>query len=527
MASRKAIIQVILYHGSLDSNTRQNGEILINVCRQALAFGTTDGEARSSHFKNLLRQNMLTFWKDRLVEIRNSRDIRYKHVLPFARIRKIMKSDKKVKMISSDTPILFAKACELFILDLTLRAWMNAEDNSRQSLRHCDVFTAIMGEELLSFLAKIISSDRYQKEISADSHGGDTHQCPANPMNTKERPAYPMTLQNLNSALLMRSPEAPQHLVFPPSFSAAETNYRQGSNEQTLVDCPGGTDQYPEYPMNLHNLNSALLTRSYAAPQHHAFLPSFSSTENNYRQGFNDQTVADCRGDTNEHLANPMNFHNLNSFSLRSQEGPQHLVFPPEFSSVETNYLPDLNDQTVADYRGDTNEHLANPMNFHNLNSIIFNQLSLRRQEEPQHLVFPPEFSSAETNYLPDLNDQTVANCRGDTNEHPANPMNFHNLNSIIFNQFSLRSQEGPQHLVFPPESSSAETNYLPNLNGQTIADCRGDTNEHPANPMNFHNLNSIIFNQLLLRRQEGPQHLVSPPEFSSAETNYLPDLNE
>ncbi|XP_022879812.1 uncharacterized protein LOC111397224 isoform X14 [Olea europaea var. sylvestris] len=470
MASRKAIIQVILYHGSLDSNTRQNGEILINVCRQALAFGTTDGEARSSHFKNLLRQNMLTFWKDRLVEIRNSRDIRYKHVLPFARIRKIMKSDKKVKMISSDTPILFAKACELFILDLTLRAWMNAEDNSRQSLRHCDVFTAIMGEELLSFLAKIISSDRYQKEISADSHGGDTHQCPANPMNTKERPAYPMTLQNLNSALLMRSPEAPQHLVFPPSFSAAETNYRQGSNEQTLVDCPGGTDQYPEYPMNLHNLNS---------------------------------------------------------FSLRSQEGPQHLVFPPEFSSVETNYLPDLNDQTVADYRGDTNEHLANPMNFHNLNSIIFNQLSLRRQEEPQHLVFPPEFSSAETNYLPDLNDQTVANCRGDTNEHPANPMNFHNLNSIIFNQFSLRSQEGPQHLVFPPESSSAETNYLPNLNGQTIADCRGDTNEHPANPMNFHNLNSIIFNQLLLRRQEGPQHLVSPPEFSSAETNYLPDLNE
>ncbi|CAA3027108.1 nuclear transcription factor Y subunit gamma-like isoform X1, partial [Olea europaea subsp. europaea] len=357
---------------SLDSNTRQNGEILTNVCRQALAFGTTDGEARSFHFKNLLRQNMLTFWNDRLAEIRNSRDIRYKHVLPFARIRKIMKTDKKVKMISADTPILFAKACEIFILDLTLRAWMNAEDNSRQSLRRRDVFTAIMGEELLSFLAKIVSSDRYQ-EISADSHGGDTHQCPANPMNTNERPAYPTTLQNLNLALLMRSQEVPQHLVFPPSFSAAETNYRQGSNEQTVADCRGCTDQYPEYPMNLHNLNSALLTRSYAAPQHHVFLPSFSSTENNYRQGFNDQTVADCRGDTNEHPANPMNFHNLNSFSLRSQEGSQHLVFPPESSSAETNYLPDLNDQTIADCRGDTNEHPANPMNFHNLNSVSDN----------------------------------------------------------------------------------------------------------------------------------------------------------
>ncbi|CAA3027110.1 nuclear transcription factor Y subunit gamma-like isoform X1 [Olea europaea subsp. europaea] len=181
---------------------------IIKIAKHSLK--KQDGAARSSHFMILLKQNMLTFWKERLVEIRNSRDIQYKHLLPFARIRKI---------ISADTPILFAKACEIFILDLTLRAWMNAEDNSRQSLQPRDVFTAIMGEELLSFLAKIVSSDRYE-------------------------------------ALLMRSQEAPQHLVFPQSFSAAETNYRQGSNEQRVADCPGGTDQYSEYPMYLHNLNS-------------------------------------------------------------------------------------------------------------------------------------------------------------------------------------------------------------------------------------------------------------------------------
>lgn len=289
-----------------------------------------DEETRSFRSKNLLRLKMLTFWKDRLVEIRNSRDVCYRHLLPFARIRKIMKSDKRVKMITADTPILFAKACEIFILELTLRAWMNTEDSNRQALQRCDVVEAVMGEELLSFLAKIVSFDRDQKETAA----GDTHQCPA----------YPMNLHNLNSALLMRSQEVPQHPVFPPSFSSAEINYQQGYNVQTVADCPRGTHHYPVYPMNLHNLNSALHTRSYEVPQHHVFPPSFSSAETNYRQGFNEQLVADCPGDTREYPAYPMSLHNLNSALLvRSQEGPQHLVFPPQFSSSETNNLPDLN----------------------------------------------------------------------------------------------------------------------------------------------------------------------------------------
>ena len=41
--------------------------------------------------------------------------------LPLARIKRIMKSDEDVKMISAEAPVLFAKACELFILDMGLR----------------------------------------------------------------------------------------------------------------------------------------------------------------------------------------------------------------------------------------------------------------------------------------------------------------------------------------------------------------------------------------------------------------------
>jgi nuclear transcription factor Y gamma len=38
-----------------------------------------------------------------------------------ARIKRIMKSDEDVRMISAEAPVLFAKACELFVMDMTIR----------------------------------------------------------------------------------------------------------------------------------------------------------------------------------------------------------------------------------------------------------------------------------------------------------------------------------------------------------------------------------------------------------------------
>lgn len=56
-------------------------------------------------------------------------------VLPLARIKKIMKLDEDVKMISAEAPLLFAKAAEIFIHELTLRAWIHTEDNKRRTLQ--------------------------------------------------------------------------------------------------------------------------------------------------------------------------------------------------------------------------------------------------------------------------------------------------------------------------------------------------------------------------------------------------------
>jgi hypothetical protein len=38
-------------------------------------------------------------------------------------------------MISSETPVLFAKACEVFIIELTYRAWAFTLESKRRTLQ--------------------------------------------------------------------------------------------------------------------------------------------------------------------------------------------------------------------------------------------------------------------------------------------------------------------------------------------------------------------------------------------------------
>ena len=74
------------------------------------------------------------------------------HQVPLARVKKIMKTDEDVRMISGEVPVLFAKAAELFILELTLRAWIHTEENKRRTLQRLDIATAISRTDTFDFL---------------------------------------------------------------------------------------------------------------------------------------------------------------------------------------------------------------------------------------------------------------------------------------------------------------------------------------------------------------------------------------
>ncbi|CAH1985648.1 unnamed protein product [Acanthoscelides obtectus] len=80
-------------------------------------------------------------------------------VLPLARIKKIMKLDEDVKMISAEAPLLFAKAAEIFIHELTLRAWIHTEDNKRRTLQRNDIAMAITKYDQFDFLIDIVPRD--------------------------------------------------------------------------------------------------------------------------------------------------------------------------------------------------------------------------------------------------------------------------------------------------------------------------------------------------------------------------------
>jgi len=85
----------------------------------------------------------------------------------------IMKSDEDVRMISAEAPVLFAKACELFILELTLRSWMHSEESKRRTLQRNDIAAAITKTDVFDFLLDIVPREEAKEEaVRLPSNGG-------------------------------------------------------------------------------------------------------------------------------------------------------------------------------------------------------------------------------------------------------------------------------------------------------------------------------------------------------------------
>lgn len=74
-----------------------------------------------------------------------------------------MKLDGDVKMISAEAPMLFSKAAEIFIHELTLRAWVHTEDNKRRTLQRNDIAMAITKYDQFDFLIDIVPRDELKQ----------------------------------------------------------------------------------------------------------------------------------------------------------------------------------------------------------------------------------------------------------------------------------------------------------------------------------------------------------------------------
>ncbi|KAE8734112.1 Nuclear transcription factor Y subunit C-9 [Hibiscus syriacus] len=113
-----------------------------------------------------LQQHLQRFWSNQYQEIEQTTDFR-NHNLPLARIKKIMKADEDVRMISAEAPVVFARACEMFILELTLRSWNHTEENKRRTLQKNDIGAAITGTDIFDFLVDIVPREDIKDEAGA------------------------------------------------------------------------------------------------------------------------------------------------------------------------------------------------------------------------------------------------------------------------------------------------------------------------------------------------------------------------
>lgn len=120
--------------------------------------------ATSPEFLSKMNESLTQFWSGQLQEmkvlgmdkVQTEQDFKNHNDLPLARIKRIMKSDEDVRMISAEAPVLFAKACEMFILEMTLRSWNYSENNKRKTLQKEDVKESISRTDILDFLVDVI-----------------------------------------------------------------------------------------------------------------------------------------------------------------------------------------------------------------------------------------------------------------------------------------------------------------------------------------------------------------------------------
>ena len=117
-----------------------------------------DGSEITDEMHNInMNRELILFWSTQNKEmaelgIGTEQDFKNHNDLPLARIKRIMKSDEDVRMISAEAPVLFAKACEIFILELTLRSWCFSEKSKRRTLQKDDIEAAIQDTPIFDFL---------------------------------------------------------------------------------------------------------------------------------------------------------------------------------------------------------------------------------------------------------------------------------------------------------------------------------------------------------------------------------------
>ena len=196
---------------------------------------------------------LTAYWQNTINHLESDTHDYKMHQLPLARIKKVMKADPEVKMISAEAPILFAKGCDIFITELTMRAWIHAEENKRRTLQRSDIASALAKSDMFDFLIDIVPREE------AASHAKRASNQPTAP-----QPAPPQQIPGVGP------PNHAGHNMAPAEYLGGhnmgpEQDYRQ---PQTMYpgQVPPGAPAYGQPQAQMYNVED-IYTYSAMPPQ--------------------------------------------------------------------------------------------------------------------------------------------------------------------------------------------------------------------------------------------------------------------
>ena len=214
-------------------------------------------------------EQMKQFWEhqqNKIDDIDSSQEDFKVHSLPLARIKKVMKlDDGGVKFISHDAPLVFAKACEIFILELTLRAWNHTSQSKRRTLQRNDIAKAVDDFDMFDFLIDIVP--RPESNGTAKGGGGGSRSSSGSSGGTgaQDQEAYAAGLQQYMQALQQMS-------------GGGDGDTTKGGDEQTEEDANNNTAAYQEYYEQMMTQNQQYMAAMQGGGDNSSSSSSSSST---------------------------------------------------------------------------------------------------------------------------------------------------------------------------------------------------------------------------------------------------------
>ncbi|KAH6684201.1 histone-fold-containing protein [Halenospora varia] len=197
---------------------------------------------------------LTTYWQHIITHLESETHDYKLHQLPLARIKKVMKADPDVKMISAEAPILFAKGCDIFITELTMRAWIHAEENKRRTLQRSDIASALAKSDMFDFLIDIVPREEAASHAKRATGQAAPSQVPGAPAGTSQLPPQHANLPpQAGHPAQQHMPPQPNYAINPGHGLAPDQDYPQQPNMYSAQVQPGAAPTYGAPGQQMYN----------------------------------------------------------------------------------------------------------------------------------------------------------------------------------------------------------------------------------------------------------------------------------